>query len=73
MWLLHSHWIHLCQVSTDWMKLENDNFVFYIKAQGLSHLSVRDFLKSIQLENLVELFEREQVNHKIITASCDVM
>jgi len=30
-------------------------------AQGLSSLSVRDFLKSIQLENLVELFEREQV------------
>ena len=46
-------------------------------AQGLSSLSVRDFLKSIQLENLAELFEREQVSDDVIrllyhhVTSCD--
>ena len=41
-------------------------------------MSVRDFLKSIQLENLAELFEREQVSDDVIRllyhhlTSCDV-
>jgi len=43
----------------------SDGIVLY-EAQGLSSLSVRDFLKSIQLENLAELFEREQVSDDII-------
>ncbi|XP_065883611.1 poly [ADP-ribose] polymerase tankyrase-2-like [Dysidea avara] len=37
-----------------------------LSAQGLSSLSVRDFLKSIQLENLAELFEREQVTMDVL-------
>ena len=45
-------------------------------ACGLSSLRVRDFLKSIQLENLAELFEREQVSSDNVrlhhVTSCDL-
>jgi len=42
-----------------WHYSVDENFHFVV--QGLSNLSVRCFLKSIKLERLLELFEREEV------------